>query len=419
MKIVVVIAFISGIAGCMKQSEKYCAMHPDDTEHCSGGDDGGMACVDNDDCIAIDPTKAVCTDDRMCVECTVEDATACTDGRVCLGRACGDCTDHAQCDSGVCQASGRCADASMVAYVAPTGGGDQCTQAAPCDDANEAENTARPIIKVTGIITSTNQVMFSARSTAIYAEPGAAFTRSSPGNIIEISNDGTELAIYGLRIFGASSATNSGNGIFFMNQGDPKLTIDRCLIESNTGSGVRAPDGGDITITRSVIANNSGSTGLVLQNGKFNVTNTVIAGNGRNTLTSAGGALLQPALASKFEFNTLADNMNNLGAGNYRGITCVSFDLANDIVVGNDTSGCGATYTFFSSGDMVVGTGNKMGNPVFVSTAMPSSATYYRIDPTSPAKDEADTAATLTMDIDGNMRPIDGRSDMGADEVAP
>jgi hypothetical protein len=34
----------------------------------------------------------------------------------------------------------------------------------------------------------------------------------------------------------------------------------------------------------------------------------------------------------------------------------------------------------------------------------------------SPAKNTADPAATLNIDFDGDTRPQDGRSDMGADE---
>lgn len=416
MKIVIIL-LIAG--GCMKQSEKYCAMHPEDTENCSGGGDGGMACLGNNDCMAIDPTKPLCTDDRMCVECTIEDISFCAEGEVCRGRTCGDCTMHTECASNVCQTNGRCADATMVAYLDPNGGGDQCTLGAPCNDAVAAEATARPIIKVTGTIVSATAVLFDARSTTIYAEPGAAFTRSTPGSIIQIENDGTELTIYDLRIFGGAPSGNS-NGISFTTpQTDPKLTLDRVVIDNNDGSGVRASDGGIVTITRSVIANNTGSQGLVLQNAVFDISNTVIAQNGKSTLTT-GGALLFPSGPSKFEFNTVADNISMGGATNYRNISCLSgFDIENSIVVGGDTAGCDATYTMFSAGDMLSGTGNKTGDPAFKSTSMPTSAMFYRLMPASPAKDMADAAATLTMDIDGNMRPIDGRSDMGADEVSP
>jgi hypothetical protein len=94
-------------------------------------------------------------------------------------------------------------------------------------------------------------------------------------------------------------------------------------------------------------------------------------------------------------------------------------EIANNIIVGNDTFQCDVTYSFFTPGDETAGTGNMAGDAMFKSTSTPSSPTFYRISPSSPAKDKADMAATLTMDIDGNMRPVDGRSDMGADEVTP
>lgn len=417
MKLVI---FIVACVGCMKHSDKYCAMHPEDTANCAGEDASG-ACLGNDDCIAIDPTKPVCSDDRTCVECTVEDAALCTEGRVCGGnRMCGDCTLHAECTSSVCQANGRCADSNSVAYVSESGSGSDCTQSAPCNDMSVAEGKAKAIIKVSGTITDTNAVVFDARATTIYADPGAGVTRNSPGNIIEITNTGTELAIYGLRIFGGSGGGTS-NGIFFVGQGDPKLTLDRVLIDNNDGSGVRASDGGDVTITRSIIALNTGSTGVVMINNKFSITNTVIAGNGKTALMSSpGGANLQPIAPSRFEFNTVADNVTSGGTTAFRGINCMfGFDIANNLIIGNEAINCDSTYTMFSPGDLQQGIGNMEGDPMFKSITAPASPTYYRITPSSPAKDMADAAATLAIDIDGNMRPIDGRSDIGADEVAP
>jgi hypothetical protein len=314
--------------------------------------------------------------------------------------------------------NGRCADEANVAYLAPNGGGDQCTQTAPCNDAIVAENTMKPIIKVSGTITNTAALEFEARATTIYAEPGAAITRSNAGNIIEISNNGTELAIYGLRIFGGLGG-NTSNGILFVGQSDAKLTLDRVLIENNDGSGVRAPDGGNVTITRSVIANNTGSQGILMSMNTFSITNTLIVGNGRTNIPT-GGAFLNPIGSSTFEFNTVADNVSMGGTSSFRGVTCTGdFPISNNIIVGNEVSSCDVTYSFFSPGDMVAGTGNAMGDPMFKSIATPSGPTFYRLMPNSPAKDIADSNATLTTDIDGNMRPIDGRSDMGADEVAP
>ncbi|MFN0250743.1 MAG: right-handed parallel beta-helix repeat-containing protein [Kofleriaceae bacterium] len=409
------------VVGCTKQSEKYCAMHPEDTENCpTNGEDGGTGCLDNAACVAIDPAKPVCTGDRECVECTPLEDARCTQGRVCgADNTCGDCTLHAECDSRVCQTGGRCADPNMVAYVAATGAGSECTLAMPCSDLQVAEQTTRPIIKVSGTISHDSVVQFNERSTTIYADPGASVTRSSQGNIIEVSNDSTVLAIFGLRIFGATSTGGTGNGIVIAGQTNAMLVLERVLIDGNYGSGVRATDGGIVTIRRSVIANNTGNQGIYLVNGQFDITNTIIAQNGTTTI-GTGGAYLLPQGPSTFEFNTVADNVSSGGATNYRGITCAnSLSMSNNIIVGNDTSQCEVSYSFFTPGDRPAGTGNLEGNPMFRTMTMPSSAMFYRIAPRSPAKNAADTNATLSMDIDGNMRPIDGRSDMGADEVSP
>jgi hypothetical protein len=66
----------------------------------------------------------------------------------------------------------------------------------------------------------------------------------------------------------------------------------------------------------------------------------------------------------------------------------------------------------------VPGTGNINAVPMFVD---PLNATKknYGLKPGSPAKNTADPTVTVTTDFDGNTRPQDGRSDMGADEVMP
>ncbi len=423
MKLVLLLTVLLVVAGgCMKQSEKYCAMHPEDTVNCGG--DGGAGCLDNSDCVAIDPDRPVCSEESRCVECTIDDAAQCTGGLVCNSdHTCGACTDHAECASSVCRADGRCADTADVAYAAAGGSGTQCTRDMPCGDLARARDTMRPIIKVSGALRNMDIVRFAARSTEIYGDSGASVTRMQLGPILEVAGDGTELSIYGLRITGAEGAASSGHGIVMA--GNPslaKLTLDRVIIDENEGSAVRAADGGDVTITRSVIANNTGNHGLYLANGSFSITNTIIVANGRISAANGAGVYVAPMTASRFEFNTVANNVSTLVNGNYRGVTCGTpgFAISNNIITDNDTSQCDVTYSFFTPGDEPPsGTGNLSGDPMFKSTAMPASPTFYRLTPSSPAKDKADPAATLSDDIDGNTRPVDGRSDMGADEVIP
>lgn len=89
--------------------------------------------------------------------------------------------------------------------------------------------------------------------------------------------------------------------------------------------------------------------------------------------------------------------------------------VTNSILTGNDVTGaCAVTYSLT---DTLTGTGNKIGAPMFVDVGIdPLAAGFYRIAAGSPARDSANPAATLMVDIDGDPRPA-GSADMGADEV--
>jgi len=63
----------------------------------------------------------------------------------------------------------------------------------------------------------------------------------------------------------------------------------------------------------------------------------------------------------------------------------------------------------------VSGTGNINVDPQFVDAA----SRNVHLMTASPAKDVADSAATLAVDIDGDLRPQGTARDMGADEVVP
>jgi hypothetical protein len=64
---------------------------------------------------------------------------------------------------------------------------------------------------------------------------------------------------------------------------------------------------------------------------------------------------------------------------------------------------------------LATGTGNLDVDPVFVGSA----ENNFHLQSVSPARNAADPAATLAVDFDGDARPQEGRSDLGADEVKP
>jgi hypothetical protein len=94
------------------------------------------------------------------------------------------------------------------------------------------------------------------------------------------------------------------------------------------------------------------------------------------------------------------------------------FVLTNSIVYDNGTGpqveGANCSWTYSDIGPMgVSGTGNINAPPMFVNLMLGN----FHLQSGSPAKDAADPAASLAVDIDGDTRPQGTGRDMGADEI--
>ena len=77
-------------------------------------------------------------------------------------------------------------------------------------------------------------------------------------------------------------------------------------------------------------------------------------------------------------------------------------------------STCTATYSLFS-GTPPTGEGNIAGPAGFVDEA----ANDFHLMASSPARDAANPAATVLLDLDSNARPLGNGFDIGADEIVP
>ncbi|HWO19386.1 MAG TPA: right-handed parallel beta-helix repeat-containing protein [Kofleriaceae bacterium] len=353
-----------------------------------------------------------------------------------------------------------------MTYVAEVGSSSNaiCALEMPCQTLTQAfQPTAlRKYVKVTGIITDGATVDIVSKKAIIYGEPGAQLRRSPAETVLRIRGT-SEVTIVDLDVQGNAAvggkhcveitddAVVTMMGVNVHNHGQSgialamraklvmldsqvhdntmegviatggTLELRRSLIYKNQGvAGVSAMNSVKVTIDSSMIAANTGSSGGVSITGPFSIKNSIISANGSLTMTSsAGGLTLNPVNAAnaEFEFNTVSDN---LSASSTTGINCsnVSFDVSNSIftsvlATGNVVNNCNVKYSLTGLSGTATGT-NKVGDPMFITKEL-LSPMFYRIGSMSTARDSADPAATLDVDIDNQLRS-DAQRDMGADE---
>jgi hypothetical protein len=358
--------------------------------------------------------------DNMCVECLspancpMQDKPLCDlDTHACVG-----CTTHDDCASDACLPTGACAAQEDVAYVEAMATGD-CSKETPCGTLTEALALTTDVVKINANampVMEADTITLSNRAVTILAEPGAKLASTTISQIFEVRDSGSNVGIYDLEIVGALANDDA----FTLTNGAPKLRLERVTIRGVGGRAVDA-NAGEITIRRSILVSNIG--GGIQLDALFDVTNTIIAHNGNTGGTSAG-VRLTPAPGSRFEFNTIADNLSL--AGTVNGVNCLdAMDISNSIVTNDifQLNGVSASCTFtFSLFDPPgpTGNGNQNAAPMFMTRVATQFADpgFFRLTTASPAKDAANPGATETADIDSaNSRPNGAGRDIGADET--
>lgn len=402
------------LAGC---ENKYYCEGKNPLDNCLA--EAAAVCVSAADCTATPSTPACDVDaTRTCVQCTQADPAACKDtSPVCAANACRACAADAECASGTCLPNGACGNDQTVAYVnAPPLGTDNptCTKAAPCTKMDQALQTKRPFVRLTGTISEAVTVDNTTEVTFVGA-PGARLTRPS-GVGIELKGS-AKLAIYDLEIAGPS-----GVGISMPAGNNASLTLVRARVTDNDGGGVIAV-GGSLQISQSSFLQNLGG-GLSINSAKFEVVNNFFVRNGQ--AGTVGGVRFNEitATGNRFEFNTVTRNtgLDNVMTGVACTTVLVPVLLANNIVYGNTVNGTGrqvtsdanCAWTYSNIGpDPVGGASNLNMAPAF---ADPNNNDFHLL-PDSAGKDLADKTSKVLVDFDGDPRPIGAGPDMGADEI--
>lgn len=431
VRLAFVVASVLAFAGCKTENRAFCADPANaGLEGCPGDASNGGACGSNGDCKV--PGFSIC-DTTMnhgtCVQCTDAMHEVCGGTTpLCLSDVCRPCSMHLQCPSHACLLDGSCADAALVAYVRPGGGGMTCTDAAPCKKVSDALKSTKSIVKIDGTITEDQPIVVDGKALQIVAEPGAKLARMNNGVILDVKNANADVSVSDLEITGGMSmktdAVLSLSGL-----GAPKLTLARVKINGNQGIGILATAGA-LRVTQSTISANAGG-GISITAAQFEIVNNLIAGNGGTSGAAAtllGGISLNNADVGtrRIEFNTIANNGAAMGL--VAGANCLVTQppvTANNIVWDN-TSGTGklqiggnCNWTYSDIGDPgnttpPAGTGNVGTYPSFM-----NPGSNYRLNSDSPARNTADPSATVTVDLDGIVRPLENRSDMGAYEFKP
>lgn len=347
-------------------------------------------CSIDSQCEAKSPATKGCASGR-CVACSKSEHCGAGAQPVCVANACTACTGDAQCaaktdlgpNPGVCMfhQDGRCATDAEAIYVENRAG---------CAMAGAGGTAAMPYCQAqTGVDAA---AMSPARRLVVLRGPAGqvGFSASVAGQLSVVGQNGAFLAP------GAA-----GPGIR-VSTGD--LYIRGLTVRNSEDTGIVVEAAGTLRMNRCIVKDNMKGGLLVNPGAAFDIANCAFDNNGPGigSFGAFGGVSLGAARMAgpaRFWNNTIVNNKA-------QGVVCErAMQPVTGVLVyqnaGGDTVNCtvGASKTT-ADGD-------------------PKLGADYRLTAASPCRNAGDMTNFPADDLDGDVRPQEGRSDCGADELKP
>lgn len=415
---------LAGLAACSKDNPYYCEDNP--AHNCtldagtSSDPDTLTTCTSDDTCGGTTP--ACNLDTNTCVQCTATNAMACTGTKpICETNACRGCTMNAECASGACMQDGSCAAEGSVLFASSTGGATSCAATDKCSLETAiaaADTTKKNIVLDPGEYATTGSVTIGKEITLVARQAVIIKGGASEGPVFNVTTGG-RLTVYYAEIKNGDG-DSLGNGITCMGGA---VTVQFASIHANAATGISSTSC-SLTVDRSKLyANTAGGIALLgTTSPVFTITNNFIYQNGNNTLSQFGGVkigLSGVMPGSIFEFNTIVDNFALSTSSYSGGVVCnvTGFAAPNNIIVHNSYGGATNHADANSYGVCTYPTSIKQESLTELAFGSTTGTYDLRIGASSIAKDAATTASDVTVDFEGDDRPQNGISDIGADEL--